>query len=61
MNDSKRSGWTGKDYEALLTEHDACGIGTVVNIDGHPDHKVLDDALTIVEKLEPRAGKDATG
>ena len=61
MNDSKRSGWTGKDYEALLTEHDACGIGTVVNIDGHPDHKVLDDALTIVEKLEHRAGKDATG
>ncbi|MCR4693963.1 MAG: glutamate synthase large subunit [Pseudobutyrivibrio sp.] len=42
-------------------EHDACGIGTVVNIDGHKDYKVLDDALTIVEKLEHRAGKDATG
>jgi len=61
MNDFKRSEWTSKDYEALLTEHDACGIGTVVNIDGHPDHQVLDDALTIVEKLEHRAGKDATG
>ena len=24
-------------------EQDACGIGTIVNIDGHVDHKVLDD------------------
>ena len=42
-------------------EHDACGIGTIVNIDGHQDHAVLDDALHIVEKLEHRAGKDASG
>lgn len=42
-------------------EHDACGIGAVVNIDGHADYSVLDDALHIVEKLEHRAGKDATG
>ena len=42
-------------------EHDACGIGTIVNIDGRKDHRVLDDALHIVEKLEHRAGKDATG
>lgn len=45
----------------LGDEHDACGIGTVVNIDGHQDHRVLDNALTIVEKLEHRAGKDASG
>ena len=42
-------------------EHDACGIGAVVNIDGRRDHRVLDDALTIVEKLDHRAGKDASG
>ena len=42
-------------------EHDACGIGTIVNIDGHPDHKVLDDVLKIVEKLDHRAGRDASG
>ncbi|MCR5503040.1 MAG: glutamate synthase large subunit [Lachnospiraceae bacterium] len=42
-------------------EHDACGIGAVVNIDGHKDHQVLSDALSIVEKLEHRAGKDASG
>ena len=42
-------------------EHDACGIGAVVNIDGIASHGVVDDALTIVERLEHRAGKDATG
>lgn len=31
-------------------EHDACGIGAVVNIDGVPSHAVVDDALTIVER-----------
>lgn len=50
-----------KMYEGLYQEHDACGIGTIVNIDGHKDYQVLDDALHIVEKLEHRAGKDATG
>ncbi|SCY27394.1 glutamate synthase (ferredoxin) [Butyrivibrio sp. INlla14] len=44
-----------------MRERDACGIGAVINIDGRPDNKVLDDALSIVEKLEHRAGKDATG
>ena len=42
-------------------EHDACGIGAVVKIDGIPEHSVMDDALSIVEKLEHRAGKDASG
>ncbi len=51
-----------KEYYARMgQEHDACGIGTIVNIDGHKDYQVLDDALSIVEKLEHRAGKDATG
>ena len=42
-------------------EHDNCGIGAVVNIDGKQTHKIVDNALSIVEKLEHRAGKDATG
>ncbi len=42
-------------------EHDACGIGAVINIKGKKEHKVVDDALKIVEKLEHRAGKDAAG
>ncbi|MBE5859541.1 MAG: glutamate synthase large subunit [Butyrivibrio sp.] len=47
--------------ETWMNERDACGIGAVINIDGKRDNKVLDDALSIVEKLEHRAGKDATG
>ncbi len=42
-------------------EHDACGIGAVINIKGKKEYKVVDDALKIVEKLEHRAGKDALG
>ncbi len=42
-------------------EHDNCGIGAVVNIDGSRSHKIVDNALSIVEKLEHRAGKDASG
>lgn len=42
-------------------EHDACGIGALVNIKGQKSHQIVDDALSIVEKLEHRAGKDASG
>ena len=42
-------------------EHDACGIGAVVDIQGRASHRTVDDALKIVEKLEHRAGKDADG
>ena len=42
-------------------EHDNCGIGAVVNIDGRKTYKIVDSALSIVEKLEHRAGKDASG
>ncbi len=54
--------WRPQSLEDMneLTQ-DACGIGSVVNIDGHQDTRVLDDALHIVEKLEHRAGKDASG
>ena len=42
-------------------EHDACGIGAVVSIDGIASSAIVDNALSIVEKLEHRAGKDASG
>ena len=42
-------------------EHDACGIGAVVDIQGRKSYQTVDDALKIVEKLEHRAGRDATG
>ena len=36
-------------------EHDACGIGAVVDIKGRKSHQTVDDALRIVERLEHRA------
>ncbi len=42
-------------------EHDACGIGAVVSIDGKKSYEVVSNALEVVEKLEHRAGKDALG
>ncbi len=42
-------------------EHDNCGIGAVVNIDGERTHLTVSNALKIVEQLEHRAGKDAKG
>ena len=42
-------------------EHDNCGIGAIVNIKGERSRRVVEDALSIVEKLEHRAGKDAEG
>ena len=41
-------------------EHDACGIGAVVDIQGRASHETVDDALKIVEKLEHRAGRSPT-
>ncbi|MCR5398423.1 MAG: glutamate synthase large subunit [Lachnospiraceae bacterium] len=42
-------------------EHDNCGIGAVIDIEGRAAHGIVDDALKIVENLEHRAGKDAAG
>ena len=42
-------------------EHDNCGIGSGVNIKGKKTHSTVAGALSIVEQLEHRAGKDAEG
>ncbi len=42
-------------------EHDNCGIGAIIDIEGRASHKLVADALSIVENLEHRAGKDAEG
>ncbi len=42
-------------------EHDNCGVGAIINIHGKKSHKIVSDALSIVENLEHRAGKDAEG
>ncbi len=42
-------------------EHDNCGIGACVNINGEKSRATVENALKIVENLEHRAGKDAEG
>ena len=42
-------------------EHDNCGIGAIVNIKGKKSRSTVEHALSIVENLEHRAGKDAEG
>ena len=42
-------------------EHDNCGIGAVIDIKGRKSHTLVCDALSIVEHLDHRAGKDAEG
>lgn len=44
-----------------MENHDSCGIGAVVNIDGKKDRRAVSDALTIVKNLSHRAGVDALG
>ena len=57
----KKQGYPPRGLYHPAFEHDACGIGAVVDIKGRPSHATVDDALKIVEKLEHRAGKDAEG
>ncbi|MCO5199905.1 MAG: glutamate synthase subunit alpha, partial [Anaerolineae bacterium] len=40
-------------------EHDACGLGFVVNIKGHPAHQIIADGLTILENLVHRGAEGA--
>ena len=40
-------------------EHDACGMGFVVNIDGMKSHEIVDDALTVLENLSHRGASGA--
>lgn len=40
-------------------EHDACGIGFVVNIKGKKSYDIIDDALTILENLKHRGAEGA--
>lgn len=56
MNEIKNLGLYDKSFE-----HDNCGIGAVVNIKGVKTHITVSNALKIVEQLEHRAGKDASG
>ena len=44
-------------------EHDACGVGMVVNIHGDKSHELVDNALRVLENMEHRGAEtpDKTG
>lgn len=45
-------------------EHDSCGVGFVVNIDGQPSHQIVTDGITILKNLAHRGalgGDSKTG
>lgn len=40
-------------------EHDACGIGMVVNIHGNKSHELVENALTVLENMRHRGAEGA--
>ena len=45
-------------------EHDACGVGMIVNIHGNKSHELVDNALRVLENMRHRGaevGKDGDG
>lgn len=37
----------------------SCGVGAVVNVDGHADHRIVTDALGLLENLDHRGARGA--
>ncbi len=42
-------------------EHDACGVGMVVNINGGKSHELVDSALKVLENMRHRGAEGADG
>lgn len=40
-------------------EHDACGVGMLVNINGDKSHELVDAALTVLENMKHRGAEGA--
>jgi glutamate synthase (ferredoxin) len=57
-NDPRRPGLPPKQglYDPQF-EHDACGLGIVVNINGEKSHRILEQALTVLENLTHRGAR----
>ena len=62
LQESARGG-SGKGLYQSCYEHDACGVGMVVNIHGGKSHELVDNALKVLENMEHRGAetRDKTG
>ena len=52
----------GKRFSGLYNaayEHDACGVGMVVNIHGNKSHELVDNALRVLENMRHRGAEGA--
>ena len=49
----------GKGLYNALNEHDACGVGMVVNINGNKSHALVDNALKVLENMRHRGAEGA--
>src|SRR5574344_580499 len=54
MKDYKQNGMYNAEYE-----HDACGVGMVVNIHGNKSHELVDSALKVLENMRHRGADGA--
>ena len=54
MQNSKNKNWQGPSAQGLYDpaqEHDSCGVGFVVDIQGRKSHRIVSNALTILQNL----------
>ena len=56
--DKRNSDRAGGLYSAEY-EHDACGVGMIVNINGDKSHELVDSALTVLENMKHRGAEGA--
>ena len=63
MTKSKQTQTSQKGLYQQDYEHDACGVGMVVNIHGGKSHELVDNALKVLENMEHRGAetRDKTG
>lgn len=54
MDNRQSSGLYSPDYE-----HDACGVGMIVNIHGNKSHDLVDSALKVLENMKHRGAEGA--
>ena len=51
----------GKGLYNSASEHDACGVGMVVNIRGDKTHELVNNALSVLENMSHRGAEGADG
>ena len=51
LDEAKRSSLYAEDYEK-----DACGVGMIAQLQSKPSHKIVRDAIEVLERMEHRGG-----